>query len=157
MFLYVLCFYPETILILVLVCWTRWRRRGRFTSRRWWRIVGNRVPTHPQLRLVNGGQLALLAHAWLAPWSERSFHWLLAAGEPRVRVDHLLHLRKDNKWRWKSSLKRMLLTWWQLLYLNVSSLQHVLSLKEIVETVHYSTLDFLWFVKQQPTVFALVD
>lgn len=95
------CFYPESVLIVVLMGWTGGRRCGRFTSRRWGRIVGHRVPTHPQLGLVNGGQLTLLAHAWLAPGSKRSFHWLLAAGKPRVRVDHLLHLCRDNKrWWW---------------------------------------------------------
>lgn len=57
--------------------------------------MGNRVPTQPQLGLVDGGQLTLLAHARLAPGPKRCFDWLLAAGKPRIRVHHLLHLCKD--------------------------------------------------------------
>lgn len=59
--------------------------------------MGDGVPAHSQLGLVDGGQLALLAHARLAPGSERRLHRLLAAGKPRVRVDHLLHLCQDKK------------------------------------------------------------
>lgn len=84
----VLSFYPETILVVVLVRRTRRRRRGRFTPGRRWGIVGNGVPAHSQLRLVDGGQWALL----LAPGPQRRLHWLLAAGEARVGVDHALHL-----------------------------------------------------------------
>lgn len=46
--------------------------------------MGNRVPAQPQLGLVDGGQLTLLAHARLAPGSKRCLDWLLAAGEPGI-------------------------------------------------------------------------
>lgn len=50
--------------------------------------MGNGVPAHSQLRLVDGGQRALL----LAPGPQRRLHGLLAAGEAGVGVDHPLHL-----------------------------------------------------------------
>lgn len=95
------CCYPESIIIVVLVCWTGGRWCGRFTSRRWRGIMGSRVPTQSQLGLVDGGQLVLLAHAWLALGPKRCFNWLLAAGKPRIWIHHLLHLCKQNKWLWQ--------------------------------------------------------
>lgn len=57
--------------------------------------MGNRVPTEPQLGLIDSGQLSLLANARLASGSEGCFYWLLATGKPRIRVHHLLHLCKN--------------------------------------------------------------